>query len=130
MRKVTLKSGKEVELGRAPFKEARALFSAFAEEMRGLKFDPGAEMDIDFIKNLLCTGVYSKKVDDALWPCMIKSNYMGVKIVQGTFDQEGAVEDFLEISYLVAWENVSPFLKNLYAQYESVLKEVKAKLLA
>ena len=109
MKELTLTSGKKLEINDAPFAEAQELFEAVLEELRGIPMDGSAEMDANFYKDIFCTGFYSKKIKAALWKCMNRCLYDGVKVVPATFEPVEARADYLSVCYEVMAENLSHF---------------------
>ena len=55
----------------------------------------------------------SDLISAALWPCMARSLYNGQKILQATFEDEAAREDFLIVQGAVLEFNLRPFFKSL-----------------
>lgn len=121
MKEVKLPSGAVLNINVAPFKDSRNLYQAVLEEGKALKLDPGAEIDVNLYKDLACIFLASKKVENALWVCMGRCLYNGMKIVEDTFEPESARDDYLRVMFEVAKENVLPFTKSLYAEYSQVL---------
>ena len=118
---ITLPSGAKLEVMPAPFKAAKALYQACASELKGLKLDPMAEIDANLYKDLFCAFLESKKIEDALGPCLARCTYKGVKIVDDTFEEESAREDYLLACFEVTKANVFPFMKALSAQFADIL---------
>ena len=63
---VTLPSGAELKITPAPFVEAKALYQAFLAEMKSLKLDHKAEVDVNFWKDIFCTALASKQIEQAI----------------------------------------------------------------
>jgi len=59
---------------------------------------------------------------------MSKVVYNNNKITPDTFESEEAREDYLEILGVVAWENIHPFGKGLFAKYGQVFSKAKEAL--
>jgi hypothetical protein len=110
---VTLPSGAELTIQLAPFTDAKALYQAFLEDIKALKWDAGTEMDTNFIKDILCVGLASKKFETCLWKCMERALYGGSKISPATFEAEEARQDYVSVCFEVAKENIMPFMKAL-----------------
>ena len=123
-----LPSGAELEITPAPFKEAKALYMAVADELKGLRLNPEAEVDVNFFKDLFCTGLASKKIETALADCMKRVTYNGLKITDDTWEPLDARQDYLTACFEVAKENISPFTKSLSAQFGDVLQKLKGSL--
>ena len=129
MKEVTLKSGRKLRLQPADFRKAKTLFDEVSKELKANHFDPKAEFDINFVKNILLGLVSSEKVEDALWPCFTGCLYAGdTKVTPDLFEDEKAREDFLEICFEVAKINVLPFTKNLSSKFEPILKDLGLNL--
>lgn len=124
-KKVKLPSGAELTITAAPFADARALYQAVCEELKGLKFDPKAEVDVNFRKDIFCAALASKKVEEALWVCMSRALYDKKKIDLETFEPVGARQDYLLTCYEVGKENILPFMKSLYAQFGDIVDVLK-----
>jgi hypothetical protein len=125
MKKVLLPSGKELSITEAPFSDAKDLYQAVAEELKGVEADPTQEIDANLIKDMACTLVSSKKVENALNKCMTRVLYAGAKIGPDTFEPVENREDYLIVCYEVAWSNIQPFMKSLYAKFLAALEIVK-----
>ena len=116
-KKVLLPSGAELEITVSPFAVSKALYMAIAEEAKNLKMDANTELDTNFLKDMLLTAVSSKKIEIALDDCLKRVTYNGLKIEKDTFEPVEARQDYFEVMYHVARENVYPFTKNLCARY-------------
>jgi hypothetical protein len=123
-----LQSGAELKVSPAPFAEARALYQAVLEEVRGLKIDAETEIDVNLKKDLFCVLLASKKIELALWECMKRCTYNGQKITPDTFEDVKAREDYFDVCVAVGQENVLPFTKSLYAAFSSTIEKVKSSL--
>lgn len=125
---VTLPSGAKLEVQVAPFTLSKSLYMAVAEEAKALKLDPGAEVDVNFFKDIFCTGIASKKIEMALAECMKRATYNGLKITDDTWEPLEARQDYLPACFEVAQENIKPFMKSLYAQFAESLTAMKKAL--
>lgn len=119
-RVVDLPSGAKLTIQPAPFAEAKALYQAVLDEIKHIDFSTQDEMS-KLLKDLLCYGFSSKKIEAALYKCMDRVLYNGLKITDETFEPVDARGDYLVVIFEVAKENVEPFMKSLYAQYGQVL---------
>lgn len=128
MKEIDLPSGAKLKIQLAPFKEAKNLYQAALSELSFLKLDPKAEVDVNLFKDLFCVGFSSKKIEEALEPCMKRILYNGTKISDDTFESEKAREDYWTICFEVAKANISPFVKSLYAQYGHILADLSKGL--
>lgn len=123
-REVTLPSGAVLTIQPAPFADARDLYQALMEEGKGLKLDPTAEVDVNFWKDLFCTGLSSKKVEQKLWKCMEKVLINKLRVTTETFEPVEARDDYFTVLMEVATENISPFTKSLYVKYADILRQI------
>lgn len=114
---VVLPSGAELKITPAPFVEAKALYQSFLAEMKSLKLDPKAEVDVNFWKDIACTALASKQIEQAIEVCMKRATYKGLKIDGNTFEPIEARDDYFTVLFEVAKVNIQPFTKSLYAQY-------------
>ncbi len=118
-------NGAELRLTAAPFDDALALLHAFLKEAKGVEIKQGKEELPNVLKNVFCSAFSSPELLRALNVCMERCLYKGQKIVPGIFEDLKAREDYLEICYLVAEENLKPFTKSLYAQFADLLKKIE-----
>lgn len=124
----TLPSGAKLKITLAPFKDARNLLQACMSELKELKIDGDDEIDHNLLKDIFCSGISSKKIEEALDVCMTRVLYNNEKISEDTFEPEKARGDYLMVQYLVAKENLFPFGKGLYAEYAQVFTKIKTSL--
>lgn len=124
---ISLSTGRKLMVGDVPFPAARALFQALLDEGRGVSINSQSDM-LALCKDLLCTSFASKKIEAALWECMKRCTYEGLKIDDKTFEKAEAREDYVEICFEVALEVVRPFTKSLYAQYGRLLDRLQSVL--
>lgn len=117
-----LPSGAELKITLSPFEVSRNLYQAILEEVKLVKLDPLAEVDVNLFKDMFCAGFASKKVESCLWKCMERATYNSIRITPDTFEPKEAREDYLQVCIEVAKENVMPFMKSLYAQYKQVFE--------
>ncbi len=126
--KIDLPSGKVLDISTSPFADSRALYQAVLEEVKGLDIDPKTEMDVKFFKDLFCIGLSSKKIESALEKCFDRSTYDGKRITKDTFEPIEAREDYLDVCFHIAKENILPFTKSLSARYSHILEALKSGL--
>ena len=124
----TLESGKELVITPAPFADAKEVYQAFVEQLAPVNVDEEKELDANLFKDLFVNVLTSKRFEDAVWACMRRCKYGGHKITESTFEDVSAREDYLEICYYVAWENIHPFLKTLMQKYSHILGELNKAL--
>ncbi len=123
MKEVQLPSGAILKITLSPFAVAKELFQAVSEEAKILKLNAEMEIDVNLIKDIVATGLASKKIEACIWECMKKATYNGLKITDETFEPEQARQDYLTVILEVAKENIMPFTKSLFAQYGDILKK-------
>lgn len=124
MKDITLPSGAKLSLGISPFVDSRELYQIASKELIPLKLDVKEEIDANFFKNVACSLLSSKEFEEALWKCFEKCLYNRERITEETFEPEKAREDYLEVCYLVAKANVSPFMNALMQKYSEIIKEL------
>lgn len=127
-REVILPSGAILKVAPAPFADSKALYQAVLEEMKYVKIDNQMNLNMA-LKDFLCTGLSSKKIEECLWVCFQRCIYnRGVgdlKIDKDTFEPIESRQDYLTVCLEVAQENINPFVKSLYATYQSVLSTLE-----
>jgi hypothetical protein len=124
-REVTLPSGAVLVVAPAPFQAAKALYQAVLEEVKGVKVDPLAEVDVNLFKDMFCIGLSSKKIESALAECLKRVTYNGLKVDSSTFEPVESRQDYVTACFEVAKENIEPFTKSLYAQYAAILGQLQ-----
>ena len=123
---IFLPSKAELKITLAPFKDAKELYQAVLDEAKVLKLDPNAEIDVNLMKDLVCTALSSKKIEAALWKCMARATYNDLKITEETFEPEAARDDFMMVCWEVAQANILPFVKSLSAVYAPIFQKAKS----
>ena len=128
MKKVTLPSGKVLEISLASFSEANALNKAVASELKGLKIDRDLDLeDPNFIKDAVCTAIASDKIMGCLDACIKRCTYDGIKIDKDTFEPEENRQDYFIVYKEVLIETIRPFLKSLLSQFGAQKPEMKGQ---
>lgn len=117
---VKLQSGQEIDITEADFEVAKSLYQAIWEEARSVVIHTTTEIDTNFIKDMFCTGISSKKVEALLWLCFPKVLYRGRKIDKDSFIPVENREDYFPICFEVARENIAPFSKTLMQQFSLI----------
>lgn len=124
MKEIKLNSGATLKISTIPFGVAKSLYQAILEEAKTVKFDASTDMAA-VIKDLVCAGFSSKKVESALWECLkrcIYNNGKGdFKIEESTFEPVEARTDYSLICIEVMLETVLPFMKGLSAELGRVI---------
>lgn len=124
MRVVKLPSGAELKLTMAPFAVSKALYQAILNEGISVKIHSKENVE-NVIKDIFCTVLSSKDIEDKIHACLERCLYNGLKITDETFEPESARTDYLNVLFEVASENVMPFMKDLYAKYSPLLEKLK-----
>lgn len=119
MREVKLPSGATLKVKAAPFSDSKALYQAVLKEMRGVELKSETRT-MELYKNLFCAGFSSKEIESTLVPCLERCTYNDHKIGPDTFEADKAREDYVTVCVEVAKENISPFLKSLYAECQRI----------
>jgi len=128
MREVQLPSGATLKITPADFAVAKALFQAVSSELRTVR---GNGID-DILKDIFCVGVSSSRIESCLWECFKKCMYNGgagdLKITADTFEPVERRVDYITVCMEVAKENITPFVKSLYAElsgFRTMLENVQ-----
>lgn len=123
MVELKLPSGATLKITPSPFAESKALYQAFLKEARGVKFNSKTEM-VEVYKELFCLGFSTPEIEKCLWKCFERCTYNAgngdLKIDASTFEPVGAREDYTQVCTEVAKENILPFVKSLYAEYQRI----------
>jgi hypothetical protein len=127
MTEVKLSSGAKLEITLADFDLSKALYQAVLEEFKSMKIDEEEKIGVNLFKNVFCLGFSSKKIEFALWACMTRVLYNGLKVTKETFEPAEARGDYMDVCFEVAKENISPFTKSLYAKYYPILQDILKK---
>lgn len=122
-------SGAVLKISPAPFADSKALFKALLKEARGLEISTKMELP-NLLKNLFCTGYSSDEIEERLKVCLSRCTYNDgkgdLKIDDDTFNPVKNREDYLYVYMEVAQENVGPFMKSLYAEFQRYLATLEA----
>ena len=130
MTNITTKSGAEIVIRPASFKNAMALKNAVMKELSS----DGVDFNMDFngvadIVPLFAKVDSSEAVQSALFACLATCSYNKAKINLELFDDhESARSDYYEIIIACAKENLSPFFKNLLSGLGDVIPKMAESL--
>lgn len=125
MKEIDLPSGRKLKISPSPFVDAKALYQAILEELRTISVGDGEEMS-NAMKDLMCVGMSSKKIEVCLNKCLDRCLIDDKKIdLANAFEDVAHREDYLTVCYEVLLENVLPFTKSLYAKYQVILEKLK-----
>ncbi len=124
MKEVKLPSGAILKITPSPFAEAKALYQSILREARVVEFTAATDM-ASVYKNLFCVGFSSPEIEKCLWACFKRCIYNSgkgdLKIDENTFEPIEARDDYMLVCVEVAKENILPFAKSLYAEYQRLL---------
>lgn len=124
MKEVKLPSGAILKITPSPFKEAKALYQAILKEAKGISISAGTDMAALY-KDLFCAAFSSPEIEKCLWDCFKRCTYNAgngdLRIAEDTFEPVAARDDYMSVCIEVAKENVIPFGKSLYAEYQRIL---------
>ena len=117
---LTLPSGRELQLGIAPFAVGMKLVKTLAAEaknvdveLESLDLSKLAGKNLNSIKNLVLQMLSSDALEAALFQCMERCLLDGQKITRQTFEPEDMRQDFFPVAWEVIAFNVAPFAKSL-----------------
>lgn len=119
MKQVELPSGRKIEIEPGLFKESKELLQALTAEFLRIGINGTDEVG-NLIKNVFCLALSSQAIETKLWVCLKRCTYQDLKITEATFEPIEAREDYIDILYEVAQENVRPFTKSLFAQFRAM----------
>lgn len=124
-REVVLPSGRKLVIGNSPFAISKALYQSVLEEFGNLEIsmDEGVP---SLVKNIFCLGFSSKKIERCLDDCLKRVTVDSIRVNEETFEKVEHRQDYLDVCYEVALENLLPFTKSLYAKYQAVLKDLES----
>lgn len=125
---IELPSKAKLHINMAPFAEAKELYQACLEEVKNLKLDAKAEVDVNFYKDIFCAAFSSKRIDAALWACTKRCLYNKAAIKDDTFEPVEAREDYMEVCFKVLEANLKPFTKALSQQLQLVIEKTSSFL--
>jgi hypothetical protein len=129
VKEINLPSGASLSIGEVSFAEAKALYQSLLREARLIQYQGAQELP-ELFKQILCVGFSSTQVEQALWSCLPRCLYNGVKIDQKTFEPVATREDYLSICVEVMAEVCGPFGKSLFAELQRLSTMVESFLVA
>lgn len=129
--KMTLKSGATLDVTRSPFEICHRLFKTVIKELKSVDLELGQNLGSTFsldltdktlntAKNAIFTLLSSQEIEDVLWECFGRVLYNNKKLTKNLFDEEKAMEDYLEIAKEVLVFNLTPFQKSLESLFPGV----------
>lgn len=129
MKEVTLPSGASLSIGEVSFAEAKGLYQALLREANLIQYKGAQELP-ELFKQILCVGFSSVAVEHALWQCLPRCLYNGLKIDNRTFEPVSAREDYLTVCVEVMSEVCGPFGKSLFAELKRLSQIVEGYLVS
>lgn len=124
MREVKLPSGAVLKVAASPFAVSKALYQALLKELRAVPVSSKTDM-ASLYKDLFCVGFSSPAIEACLWECFKRCTYDcgkgELKIDEQTFEPVKNRDDYMRVCAEVAQENILPFAKSLYAEYQRAL---------
>jgi hypothetical protein len=126
IREVILPSGAVLKINPAPYSPAKQLFVACMKEIKAVDLgnDINADLGLNLIKDLFCSAISSPEIEKAMIPCLKAALYNELPISDKTFEPVEARQDYFQVMYEVAKENVLPFFpKNLLSQLSESMKK-------
>lgn len=128
MREIKCPSGAILKVTPAPFAVAKALYQAVLKEGRTINVHIGEGLP-NLYKEIFCAGFSDPAIDLYLKQCLLRCLYCPaveggaeMKIEDSTFEPVEAREDYMFVCMEVAKENLTPFVKSLYAEYRRILE--------
>lgn len=129
MKEIKLQSGAVLKITLSPFAESKALYQAILEEFKPIQISSTSDM-AELFKNMVCVGFSSKKIDSCLETCFKRCTYDSgkgdLKIDKDTFEPEENREDYIQVVLCVVKENITPFLKSLFAEYQQFMLNIQS----
>lgn len=131
-RDVKLPSGATLKVQPAPFAEAKALYQAVLDEMKGTPVPQSIDLG-NLLKTVLMQAFSSPRIEAALWTCFQKCLYNSgapgagdLKIDKDTFEPVAARADYTSVCLEVGEENIAPFVKSLYAVWKQMVSTIES----
>jgi Phage tail assembly chaperone protein, TAC len=123
-----LPSGAKVYMSVAPFQDAQALTKALMKSIKGVPLsDDVMSMDVSVLKDALIEAATSDDVQSAIFRCMERATYDGIKITRDLFDDKDiglkARQDFYGICAKIIEFNCMPFFDQALSMLKTSLKK-------
>jgi|SRR5215217_2733933 len=127
-RLVELPSGAKLRIQIAPFAVAKKLYQVVAKEAKGIEYDHNKTEVGTVVKDLVLSAFSSEEIDAALWACLTSCTYDGsgkeLRVDQHTFESIDARQDYIKACIEVAKDNIGPFAKSLFADFNEIMQIV------
>jgi hypothetical protein len=124
MKELKLPSGAVLKIQVSPFSVSKALYQALLKELKDIPISAKTEVS-SLYKDLFCIGFASPVIESCLWKCFERCTYNygagDFKIDDQTFESVERRDDYMMVCMEVAKENVLPFAKSLYAEYQRIM---------
>lgn len=128
MKEIKLSSGSVLQITPSPFVDAKALYQAVLVEAKTVPFHSKMEIS-SLCKELFCVAFSSEVIERCLWTCFKRCTYNNgngaLVIDENTFEPVETRGDYMQVCVEVAKENIFPFMKSLYAEYQAILAKVE-----
>lgn len=126
-----LPSGALLYISTSSMDDCDALFSALAKCTKGIPLTLDMlSQDATIVKDVLAEALSSVEVKSALWKCMTRATYNGVKITKQLFDDEkmgdSARTDYFLIVFHVIKVNCAPFFGQIFSMWKARLGSAAA----
>ena len=116
-----LASGSKLQLSLCSFDEGTKLMKAVTRELKNTPILLGdAVLNFNTIKNVATILIGSDEIEAALWPCMQRGTYNGLKINKDLFEDEKVRADYIPILKETLVFSLSPFLQNLNSLFGDI----------
>ena len=127
MKEVKLPSGAILKITLAPFSDAKALHQAILEEIKQIELSGKTDLT-NMFKNIACVAFSSKKIESCIEICLKRCTYDfgkgDLKIDSHTFEPLAHREDYIAVCTAVIEENILPFMKSLYAEFQRFMSKL------
>lgn len=129
--KFTLQSGAKLQVTIASFQEAKNLLKALMKAAAGIPLGANPlDMDVTVLKDALINAATSDEVEQALWVCLDRCLYEGLRITPDLFDnaQMGAKirKDYFAICAKVVEVNCGPFFEQALSALKGLADKKKS----
>lgn len=119
-----LPSGAKLQITTAPFAEAHALLKALLSASKGLQLKTDVfQMDVSVLKDVMIEAATSDGVESALFRCMERAAYDGIKCSRTLFDDAKIGEQARADYYVIAWHVIEQNCAPFFGQAFSLLRE-------
>lgn len=131
IKEIKLPSGAILKIQVAPFAASKALYQALLKELKLVEIDSKTEV-ASIYKDLFCIGFSSPEIEKCLWECFkrctLDTGAGDLKIDDQTFEPVERRDDYMAVCMAVTKENVLPFAKSLYAEYQIMLATLETPI--